>query len=130
MGLVFAAMISAIWFITLVSCLSINLESLKLASLISLVLLRSFIQTGLFIVGHDAMHENLAPKSPKLNHYIGSTALILYAGLNYRLCKRNHILHHLKAESENDPVILEGEGEGEGEGEAEAEGGGGGGEGR
>ena len=96
-------MITAIWFITLVSCLSINLESLKLAALIALVLLRSFIQTGLFIIGHDAMHENLAPKRPKLNHCIGSTALFLYAGLNYRLCKRNHILHHLKAETESDP---------------------------
>ena len=103
LGLVLAALITAIWLITLVSCLSLNLESLQLWALIPLVMLRTFVQTGLFIIGHDAMHENLAPKSPKLNCCIGRTALILYAGLNYRLCKRNHALHHLKAETERDP---------------------------
>ncbi len=96
-------MITAIWLITLVSCLSFNLESLQLSTLIPLILLRTFVQTGLFIIGHDAMHENLAPKGSKLNDSIGWTALILYAGLSYRRCKSNHALHHLKAETESDP---------------------------
>ena len=103
LGLVLAATITAIWVITLVYCLSLNLESLQLSTLIPLVLLRTFVQTGLFIIGHDAMHGTLAPKSSKLNHGIGSAALILYAGLSYRRCKSNHALHHLKAETESDP---------------------------
>jgi len=100
---VFAATITAIWVITLVHCLSLNLDSLQLSTLIPLVLLRTFVQTGLFIIGHDAMHGTLVPKSSKLNHGIGSVALILYAGLSYRRCKSNHVLHHLKAETESDP---------------------------
>jgi beta-carotene ketolase (CrtW type) len=103
LGLVFAATITAIWVITLVHCLSLNLDSLQLSTLIPLVLLRTFVQTGLFIIGHDAMHGTLVPKSSKLNHGIGSVALILYAGLSYRRCKSNHVLHHLKAETESDP---------------------------
>ena len=96
-------MITAIWLITLVSCLSFNLESLQSSTLIPLILLRTFVQTGLFIIGHDAMHGNLAPKGSNLNNCIGWTALILYAGLSYRHCKSNHELHHLKAETEIDP---------------------------
>ncbi len=103
LGLVFAAAITGIWLISLVGCLSLNLESLQLTTLIPLVLLRTFVQTGLFIIGHDAMHGTLAPKSSKLNHRIGAVALIVYAGLSYRLCKSNHTLHHLKAETERDP---------------------------
>ena len=102
-GLIFAAIIAAIWLITLVVCLSLNLESLPLATLVPLILLRTFVQTGLFIIGHDAMHGILAPKRLKLNHCIGAVALILYAGLSYRRCKSNHALHHLKAETERDP---------------------------
>ena len=77
LGLIFAAIIAAIWLITLVVCLSLNLESLPLATLIPLVLLRTFVQTGLFIIGHDAMHGTLAAKRLKLNHCIGAVALIL-----------------------------------------------------
>ena len=83
--------------------LSLNLESLPLATLIPLVLLRTFVQTGLFIIGHDAMHGTLVAKSSKLNRGIGTAVLILYAGLNYRRCKSNHDLHHLEAETDNDP---------------------------
>jgi beta-carotene ketolase (CrtW type) len=103
LGLMFAATITSIWVITLVYCLSLNLESLPLATLIPLVLLRTFVQTGLFIIGHDAMHGTLVAKSSKLNRGIGTAVLILYAGLNYRRCKSNHDLHHLEAETENDP---------------------------
>ncbi|MEJ6657904.1 MAG: fatty acid desaturase [Synechococcus sp. ChSW.bin.154] len=106
LGLVFAAIITAIWLISLVSCLSLDLESLQLSTLAPLVLLRTFAQTGLFIIGHDAMHGNLSPKRSKLNSFIGAASLILYAGINYHRCKSNHILHHLKAETERDPDYL------------------------
>ncbi len=103
LGLVFAAVITAIWLISLVGCLSLKLDSLPISTLIPLVLLRTFVQTGLFIIGHDAMHGTLSPNRSKLNNFIGTASLILYAGLSYQRCKSNHDLHHLKAETERDP---------------------------
>ena len=103
LGLLWAALITVTWLTSLVGCLSLDLKDLPLATIVLLILLRTFIQTGLFIIGHDAMHGTLAPKSSKLNHNLGKAALILYAGLNYRHCKRNHELHHLGAETERDP---------------------------
>ena len=79
LGLVFAGVITAIWLISLVGCLSLNLESLQLSALIPLVLLRTFVQTGLFIIGHDAMHGTLSPNRSKLNDFIGTASLILYS---------------------------------------------------
>ena len=99
LGLVFAAVITAIWLISLVGCLSLNLDLLPISTLIPLVLLRTFVQTGLFIIGHDAMHGTLSPNRSKLNNFIGTASLILYAGLSYQRCKSNHDLHHLKAET-------------------------------
>ena len=106
LGLVFAAVISAIWLISLVGCLSLNLDLLPISTLIPLVLLRTFVQTGLFIIGHDAMHGTLSPNRSKLNNFIGAASLILYAGLSYQRCKSNHDLHHSKAETERDPDYL------------------------
>ena len=106
LGLVFAAVITAIWLISLVGCLLLNLDLLPISTLIPLVLLRTFVHTGLFIIGHDAMHGTLSPNRSKLNNFIGTASLILYAGLSYQRCKSNHDLHHLKAETERDPDYL------------------------
>ncbi len=67
------------------------------------VILRSFLHTGLFIVAHDAMHNSLAPGRKKLNEFLGRLCLYFYAGLNYKSCKENHLMHHLKPESDDDP---------------------------
>jgi beta-carotene ketolase (CrtW type) len=103
LGLMFAVLITMLWLITLVGCLSLDIDSIKLATLIPLVLLRTFVQTGLFIIGHDAMHGTLVPNSSKLNNRIGAAALLLYAGLNFHQCKSNHVLHHLLPETNSDP---------------------------
>ena len=52
------------------------------------------------------MHGTLSPNRSKLNNFIGTASLILYAGLSYQRCKSNHDLHHLKAETERDPDYL------------------------
>jgi len=58
------------------------------------VLARSVLQTGLFIVGHDAMHGLLVPAAPGLNDRCGALVLALYAALPYQRCRRQHRLHH------------------------------------
>ena len=67
------------------------------------VLLRTLLHTGLFIVGHDAMHGVLLPRSPRWNHRLGACALGLYAGLAYGGCRRNHRRHHRHTASPADP---------------------------
>jgi beta-carotene ketolase (CrtW type) len=67
------------------------------------VLVRTQLQTGLFIVGHDAMHRSLSPASRRLNDLLGRGALGLYACLPYGFCRRNHLLHHRAPGSARDP---------------------------
>lgn len=102
-GLKLACLIGACWFVSLVVCLCFPVQQECLSVVIALVLLRSFLHTGLFIVAHDAMHQSLAPKSLPLNHRIGNWCLIAYAGLSYKRCTLNHHLHHQSPESKSDP---------------------------
>lgn len=67
------------------------------------VLLRTVLQTGLFIVAHDAMHGSLWPGRPRANRLLGQAALMLYAALPYERCQRNHGLHHRHAGTAEDP---------------------------
>jgi beta-carotene ketolase (CrtW type) len=70
---------------------------------LALVLLRSVLQTGLFIVGHDAMHRLLVPGAVGLNDRLGAIVLGLYAALPYAPCRRQHLLHHRHPGGTADP---------------------------
>src|SRR3954465_7339842 len=48
-----------------------------------LVALECWLNVGLFILAHDAMHGSLAPFRPRLNRAIGRLCLALYAGFSY-----------------------------------------------
>lgn len=102
-GLKLAGLIGAGWLLSLVVCLGFPVQQAQLAVVIALVLLRSFLHTGLFIVAHDAMHQSLAPGAFALNRRIGCWCLMAYAGLSYTTCSRNHHLHHQNPASESDP---------------------------
>lgn len=67
------------------------------------VLLRAQLQTGLFIIGHDAMHQVLWPKRRDWNDRIGVIVLALYAALPYRFCQANHRHHHQFSATALDP---------------------------
>lgn len=71
--------------------------------LVLAVLARTVLQTGLFIVGHDAMHGVLLPGRPRLNHRLGALALLLYAVLPYGACRAKHRRHHQAPGSPRDP---------------------------
>lgn len=71
--------------------------------LVALVLLRTQLQTGLFIVAHDAMHGLLWPERPRWNDSLGALALALYAGLPFAVCRRQHQRHHRQPASAADP---------------------------
>lgn len=104
-GLLWALALFIAWSASLVVSLTLPLQSggLPGAVPVALILLRTLLQTGLFIVGHDAMHGSLLPCSPRWNARIGRLALGLYACLPWESCRRNHRLHHQAPASPGDP---------------------------
>jgi len=91
------------WGISTLSLLPAQLTAWPWWAIAAAVLLRTLLHTGLFIVGHDAMHGVLLPRSPRWNHRLGACALGLYAGLTYGNCRRNHRRHHRHTASPADP---------------------------
>lgn len=107
-GLWLAGGIGLAWLVSLILCLGVDLGHLHPVVLVATVLVRTFLQTGLFIVGHDAMHRLLLPHRPGLNHLLGAMALALYAALPYQACRHNHQRHHRAPGSDHDPDVYSG----------------------
>ena len=102
-GLGFAVLILLGWVASLVVLLAIPPQFLPWPLLPLAVLLRTLLQTGLFIVGHDAMHGVLLPERPRWNDRLGAWVLALYAALPYRICRCNHQRHHHRTATAADP---------------------------
>jgi beta-carotene ketolase (CrtW type) len=106
-GLLLTALILLGWLISLVGLLQLDLGQLSGPVVVPLVLgavlVRTLLQTGLFIVGHDAMHRVLLPEGWGWNDRLGTLALALYAALPYGRCRRNHRRHHRFTASGQDP---------------------------
>ena len=62
-----------------------------------------WLDVGLFIVAHDAMHGSLAPARPRLNRIIGRVALFLYAGFSFDRLLPKHFAHHRAPGGAEDP---------------------------
>jgi beta-carotene ketolase (CrtW type) len=91
------------WGASTVSLMAVDLAHWPWWGVVAVVLLRTLLQTGLFIVGHDAMHGVLLPLHPRTNHGLGLAALGLYAGLAYGSCRRKHQRHHRHTATSADP---------------------------
>lgn len=95
--------IAAAWLISLLALLPLDLTQPPPWLLLLAVLVRTVLQTGLFILGHDAMHGLLWPAQRRWNARCGAAALALYAALPYRRCWSNHRRHHRAPGSSGDP---------------------------
>jgi beta-carotene/zeaxanthin 4-ketolase len=62
-----------------------------------------WLNVGLFIIAHDAMHGSLAPRRPAVNRAFGRVALALYAGFFYDRLVPKHFAHHRAPGTEHDP---------------------------
>ena len=93
-GLAFALAVLLVWTASLVWLLLSDLEAWSPAALTLVVLGRTLLQSGLFIVGHDAMHGTLLPGRPRANDGLGQLVLTLYALLPWRRSRLNHRRHH------------------------------------
>ena len=71
MGILWAIGIFGAWVSSLVGFLRFNVgfQDLhhSLFEVVCMVLLRTFLHTGLFVVAHDAIHSSLCPSRPNLN---------------------------------------------------------------
>ena len=101
-GLAVAIIIISLWFASLIGFLTLDLTQIPLVLIISGVLLRSFLHTGLFITTHEAIHGVIS-KYWQINNFIGYTTSFLYALLPYKVLAENHRLHHRYPATEKDP---------------------------
>ena len=62
-----------------------------------------WLDVGLFIIAHDAMHGSLAPGRPGVNKAFGRVALLLYAGFWFDRLRGKHFDHHRRPGTEDDP---------------------------
>lgn len=91
------------WGLSLALSLTSNATQGPLWVLLAVIVLRTQLQTGLFIVAHDAMHGLLCPGRARWNARLGALALLLYAGLPYQACRSQHRRHHQQPATAHDP---------------------------
>lgn len=104
-GPLYAAAIIVAWGATLAAGLAAPLSPV---SALVLVLVRTWLHTGLFIVAHDAMHGNAARRRPALNRAIGRLAAGLYAFFSYDRLLAAHRRHHATPARDGDPDYHDG----------------------
>jgi beta-carotene ketolase (CrtW type) len=104
-GLLLATAILLAWLIALIVLLGLNLRDWPLPLVVGAILVRTLLQTGLFIVGHDGMHGVLLPASRRWNNRLAALALGLYAWLPYRRCRHHHRQHHRAPATAVDPDV-------------------------
>lgn len=67
------------------------------------VTLMTFLNTGLFITAHDAMHGTVAPHDRRLNATLGTLAVTLYAAFSFNRLLKEHRRHHHAPGTAADP---------------------------
>lgn len=68
-----------------------------------IVATQTVLSVGLFIVAHDGMHGSIAPFRPALNRGIARFCLLIYAGFSFEALAREHMRHHAKPGTADDP---------------------------
>ena len=90
MGVVISIIIIVLWIFNLIYSLSYVNINLFSFSFYFHFLLQIFLFTGLFITGHDVMH-NAISSNRIINKLIGYISSFLFAGLSYKKLVNNHI---------------------------------------
>lgn len=107
-GLLVASIIVVLWLGSWISLLFTDITQLTPLVILASIVGRTFIQTGLFIVAHDAIHEVVVPGNRQWNQWIGQFALMLYALLPYQKLALNHGQHHQQPGRVGDPDFHDG----------------------
>lgn len=102
MGLIAAILVMGAWGGHLFYVLSYVDVSLSNPWMYIHLFIQSYLYTGLFITGHDAMHQTVH-RSRWINNTIGYTSVFLFAGMSYRKLIKNHWDHHRYPGTKKDP---------------------------
>ena len=102
-SLVVATLIVAMWCVSLLCLLNCEVRLTHLPGLFLGILWQTFINTGLFITAHEAMHGLICPQNPRLNRGFGVLAISLYGLFSYEQLLQKHWLHHRYPASIQDP---------------------------
>ncbi|MDJ0677415.1 MAG: fatty acid desaturase [Calothrix sp. MO_167.B42] len=102
-GLVVATIILGLWCATLPFLLSCEVGAIHPLGFVLGIILQTFLNTGLFIIAHEAMHGLVCPHNPTLNRSFGVLAISLYGLFSYEKLLRKHWLHHRYPASAQDP---------------------------
>ena len=102
-GLAIALLLITTWTVSLATAFSIGAAQLGTGGCLLLTPWLTFLYTGLFVTGHDAMHESIAPHQPRLNRVLGEIALFLYGLIPYEKLQTAHSEHHQHPASPRDP---------------------------
>lgn len=107
-GMFLAAVILASWIASLLLLLVVDPSTIPIVGIIFAVFVRTFLHTGLFVIGHDAMHDSLLPNNRRINQWMGAIAVGLYASISYPKCCINHQKHHRHPGQIQDPDFHDG----------------------
>jgi len=107
-GITAAVLVIGLWFISLLFLLTRDMGSLQWYLIIPGILWQTFLYTGLFITAHDAMHGTVFPSNRKVNTFVGSLAVKLYALFSYPHLLKEHWEHHKHPASSEDPDFHDG----------------------
>jgi beta-carotene/zeaxanthin 4-ketolase len=102
-GILIAISIMTLWASSLIWLLSLDIAHLSTWGITIAVLIRTFLQTGLFITAHDAMHGSVFPTHRQINDGIGAIATLIYAFLPFQPLQHKHRIHHRHPASLDDP---------------------------
>ena len=102
LSLFLAGAIVFAWFLSLSWLLNVNVSWGTAWIVCCGILLRIFLQTGLFIVTHESIHGTLC-NDRHVGQRIGCLTATLYACISYRLLFEKHHRHHLYPCTERDP---------------------------
>lgn len=102
-GISIALIIISIWAVSLGYFLRLDISNVSTVLLLPIIALQTFLYTGLFITAHDAMHGVVFPQNTKINNFIGSLAVFLYALFSYKKLLKAHWIHHQHPATELDP---------------------------
>lgn len=102
MGLIIAIGIMGLWGGHLVYSIAFVEVSWSNPWMYLHILIQAYLYTGLFITGHDAMHQSVS-KVKWINNMVGYLSVYLFASLSYPKLMKNHWNHHRFPGSEKDP---------------------------
>lgn len=103
MSILSTLIIFGLWLSSLTLCCRLEVANLSVFLSLAMILGRTFLHTGLFIVAHDAANGSVWPQNRPINDFIGSVALTIYALLPYGKFVENHFQHHRYPASSEDP---------------------------